>query len=81
MTVTAKFYVAGREERSLGANCASESVTVTLWPIYDGNADWSKQTPDGDIKMRITNRGASDQFIPGRVFSITFEADDRPQEA
>ena len=52
-----------------------DSVEVNLQPVMsdDSNKDWSGYTPAGEIKMRITNPAASDQFAPGKKFLLTFE--------
>lgn len=36
------------------------------------NASWSKYTPNGDIRMLITNPDAYNQFDPGKEFFLTF---------
>ena len=49
---------------------------VELGAVYgkDGsdNAEWSKYTPSGTIKMSITNPEAYNQFEIGREYFITF---------
>jgi hypothetical protein len=49
---------------------------VTMFPVYgkDGseNANWSKATPSGLIRLYISNPGAWDQFHVGDEFYLDF---------
>jgi hypothetical protein len=67
------------------AKCKCISVTdygaerdVTLRPVYDSNPgspnyQWSKYTPDGEIRLKITNPGAFEQFVPGGTYLVSFQ--------
>ena len=63
----------GMDEREL-----VEHVEVTLQPVYaegpddKSNADWSKWTPSGEVKLTITNKDAFDQFKIGRAYFVDF---------
>jgi hypothetical protein len=39
----------------------------------EGNKDWSKYTPSGNIDMHITNPDAHSQFEVGKSYFLTFE--------
>lgn len=73
MTVRAKFWVEGIHH----AHTSSPDyvfATVTLKPVFDdANKEWSKATPQGEIKMSITNPGAVEQFALGEQYIVTFE--------
>lgn len=52
-------------------------VTVTLQPVFGGkddhaNAEWSKWTPSGEVKMSITNPEAFKQFEIGKAYFVDF---------
>ncbi len=76
MPVRAKFYVSSINVAvQPGSDPYSE---VTLKPVYgsqggsDDNATWSKWTPDGEIKMTLTNPDALDSFNLGESYFIDF---------
>jgi hypothetical protein len=85
MTVRAMFYVKEINHRAtsqpgdvnvevkMGAAFGSYLAGVKMpgWP--DGNADWSKWTPTGELSMTITNPAAIEQFEIGAVYGLTFE--------
>ena len=41
--------------------------------LPEGNGDWSKWTPSGDLSITITNPSAIKQFEIGEVYLLTFE--------
>ncbi|MBO9108753.1 hypothetical protein J5288_08560 [Agrobacterium sp. S2/73] len=41
--------------------------------LPEGNGDWSKWTPSGELSMTITNPAAIEQFEIGAVYSLTFD--------
>lgn len=48
---------------------------VRLGAVYGTgkeNADWSKWTPSGEIKMMITNPAAIEQFELGKEYFVDF---------
>lgn len=50
---------------------------VTLNPVVtseddDPNKSFSKYTPDGEIKLSITNPEAFSQFVPGEIYDVDF---------
>jgi hypothetical protein len=54
-----------------------EQVQVTLQPVYadsDGdekaNAEWSKWTPSGELRLVITNPAAYGQFKIGKAYYV-----------
>lgn len=56
---------------------ADGSEEVRLLPVYGtsenpANKEWSKYTPSGEAKMRITAEGAVGQFSPGQEFFVDF---------
>lgn len=76
-TVRAKFWVSGIRhihQQSPGQVFAE----ITLAPVYAGqdgnpaNSDWSKYTPQGEIKMGVTNPAAIEKFLLGQKFFIDF---------
>jgi hypothetical protein len=44
-----------------------------LQGLPEGNGEWSKYTPQGELSMTITNPGAIEQFEPGAVYSLTLD--------
>lgn len=74
------------------AKCKCISVTdygtqrdVMLRPIWDPNLSspnhqWSKATPSGEICLTITKPAAFQQFIPGRVYLVSFVEDIQPAD-
>lgn len=52
---------------------------VYLTPVWDPdpaspNHSWSKATPDGEIRLKLTNPGAYYQFKVGDTHLLSFEA-------
>lgn len=83
MAVRAKMRVTGLSESAAIAPGSDETnpfgrmVTVTLQPVYGGkedgkNAEWSKWTPSGEVKLTITNPLAFEQFKIGRAYFVDF---------
>ena len=80
MTVQARFYVKEINHRHTGS---PDEVNVEvklgaafgayLKGIEEGNEDWSKWTPSGDIAITITNPSAIEQFAIGGVYAVTFD--------
>jgi len=81
MAVRAKMRCTG--VNTSGAICAStdkenpfgKMITVTLQPVYGGaddkaNAEWSKWTPSGELKLAITNPAAYEQFEVGKAYYV-----------
>lgn len=54
------------------------TAEVELTPDYAGgrNAAWSKATPNGVIRLTITNADALAHFKERQAFTVTFEEDD-----
>lgn len=80
MKVQAMFYCKEINHRLTG-DASSINVEVKLAAAFggylkglpEGNGDWSKWTPQGEISMTITNPSAVEQFAIGEVYSLTFE--------
>ena len=75
MTVRCKFRATGKNH--LHVDYASDTVACEVslrafWGDGKGNETWSKATPQGEIKMMITNPGAIDQFDLGKDYFIDF---------
>ena len=80
MSVQAMFYV---KEINHRATRQPEQVNVEvklaaafgsyLNGLPEGNSDWSKLTPAGELSMTITNPAAVDQFEVGSVYRLTFD--------
>ena len=80
MTVRAMFYV---KEISHRATQSPGDVNVEikmaaafgsyLRGLPEGNKDWSKWTPAGELSITITNPSAIEQFEVGEVYEMTFE--------
>lgn len=52
-------------------------VEVTLQPVYSSdptspNYSWSKATPNGEVKLYITNPTAHEAFELGKTYLVTF---------
>ncbi|NTI01889.1 hypothetical protein G6K88_07630 [Agrobacterium rhizogenes] len=80
MSVQAMFYVKEINHRATGqADAVNVEVKLgaafgtNLQGLPEGNGDWSKWTPAGDIAMTITNPAAIDQFEIGAVYQLTFD--------
>ena len=74
MTVRAKFRVKGINYIDT-ASPDHVYVEVTLHAVYGdgkGNESWSKATPQGDIKMMITNPPAIEAFDLGKSYFVDF---------
>lgn len=71
MSISAKFKV------QRVTKITEEMTEVELVPGYAGgkNAEWSKWTPSGVIRMNITNPAALEQLTEGKAFTILFEAE------
>lgn len=77
MSVQAMFYV---KEINHRATNQADSVNVEvklaaafggyLQGLPEGNGDWSKWTPSGELSMTITNPAAIEQFEIGAVYSL-----------
>ena len=79
MQVRAKCRVTKKIESSSINPHASETpqVEVTLQPVFatedgDANANWSKYTPSGELRLTITNPTASDAFVVGKAYFVDF---------
>ena len=80
MTVRAMFYVSEINHRTTGDRTAvnaqikmSAAFGTYLKGLPEGNGDWSKYTPSGELAITITNPAAIEQFEIGEVYSLTFE--------
>ena len=80
MTVRAMFYVKEINHRTTG-DASSVNVEVKMGAAFgsylkglpEGNGDWSKYTPSGDLSITVTNPSAIEQFEIGEVYELTFE--------
>lgn len=80
MTVQARFYVTEINHRATQTP-GDVNVQVKLAAAFgsylqglpEGNKDWSKYTPTGELVMTITNPSAIEQFEVGAVYALTFD--------
>ncbi|KQZ19373.1 hypothetical protein ASD50_07775 [Mesorhizobium sp. Root552] len=80
MTVRAMFYVKQINHHTT-ADEKSVNVEVKMGAAFggylkglaEGNGDWSKWTPSGELSITITNPAAIAQFELGEVYELTFE--------
>ncbi|MCC6479988.1 MAG: hypothetical protein IT552_12360 [Sphingomonadaceae bacterium] len=80
MTVQAMFYVKEINHRATQSP-GDVNVEIKMGAAFgtylkglpEGNSDWSKWTPSGDLSITITNPAAIEQFAIGEVYSLTFE--------
>jgi hypothetical protein len=80
MSVQAMFYAKEINHRST-TNPGDVNVEVKMSAAFggylrglpEGNEDWSKYTPSGELSMTVTNPAAIEQFEPGAVYRLTFE--------
>ncbi|MEQ1950991.1 hypothetical protein [Mesorhizobium sp. CN2-181] len=80
MTVRAMFYVTEINHRATSSP-GDVNVQVKMAAAFgsylkglaEGNKDWSKYTPSGELSITITAPGAIDQFEVGEVYEMTFE--------
>ncbi len=71
MTVRAKFMVQSIQHIHSSEACA-EITLRAVWGDGKGNESWSKATPQGEIKMMITNPAAIDAFDLGKSYFADF---------
>ena len=80
MTVRAMFYVTEINQRATSSP-GDVNVQVKMAAAFgaylrglaEGNKDWSKYTPAGELSITITNPYAVEQFEVGEVYEMTFE--------
>jgi hypothetical protein len=75
MAVRAKFRVAQTTQfprNDHGNRTLLVELRAINGPEGSENADWSKYTPAGEIKLTITNPEASAQFEAGDYWYLTF---------
>lgn len=80
MSVQAMFYVKEINHRATSqpGDVNAEIKLAAAFGGYlqglpEGNMDWSKYTPQGEVSMTVTNPSAIDQFEIGAVYLLTFE--------
>jgi hypothetical protein len=80
MTVRAMFYVKEINHRATPTpgDVNAEIKMAAAFGTYlkglpEGNKDWSKYTPSGELSITITNPAAIEQYEIGEVYSLTFE--------
>ncbi len=80
MSVQAMFYVKEINHRATNqADAVNVEVKMAaafggyLNGLPEGNGEWSKWTPSGELSMTITNPSAIEQFEIGAVYSLTFD--------
>jgi len=74
------FYVKEINHRATG-DPKSVNVEIKMGAAFgtylkglpEGNGDWSKWTPSGDLSITITNPDAIEQFEIGEVYRLTFD--------
>lgn len=80
MSVQAMFYAKEINHRAT-TNPGDVNVEVKMSAAFgaylrglpEGNEDWSKYTPSGELSKTVTNPAAIEQFEPGAVYRLTFE--------
>jgi hypothetical protein len=71
--VRAKFFVKQIINHHNGDPTSDQAGEVVLGPVYDDdNKEWSKWTPQGEIKMTITNPAALEAFELGGKYFVDF---------
>ncbi len=80
MSVQAMFYVKEINHRATNQPDAvnveikmAAAFGTYLNGLPEGNGDWSKWTPSGEMSMTVTNPAAIDQFEIGSVYRLTFD--------
>jgi hypothetical protein len=80
MSVQAMFYVKEINHRATNqADAVNVEVKLAaafgsyLHGLPEGNGDWSKWTPQGELSMTVTNPAAIEQFEIGAVYRLTFD--------
>lgn len=79
--VKARFWVQKVTKQAISGGDVSREVTLqpvirsSGMPGAEGNTDWSKYTPSGEIRMVVTAAGAGDWFEEriGKDVAITFD--------
>lgn len=80
MTVRAMFYVKEINHRTT-SQPGDVNVEIKMGAAFgtylkglpEGNKDWSKWTPSGELSITVTNPTAIAQFEIGEVYEMTFE--------
>ena len=75
MNVQAKFQLVEINHRQTH-NPDDVNVGFVFQAVYangEANKDWSKYTPNGELKMTVTNPEAIKQFELGADYILTFE--------
>ena len=70
----AKFFVS-KIEHLHTQNPGDKVANILLQPVYGDspeNKSWSKYTPQGEIKMTITNPSAVEKFEIGQAYFVDF---------
>lgn len=81
MAVKARFWVQKVTKQAVSGGELSREVTLQPviraggLPGAEGNVDWSKYTPSGDMRLVVTAAGAGDWFEEriGKDVSITLD--------
>ncbi|MET3900344.1 hypothetical protein ABIB57_004310 [Devosia sp. UYZn731] len=80
MTVQARFYVTEiNHQATLSPGHVNVQVKLAaafgnyLQGLPEGNKDWSKYTPTGELSMTITKPSAIEQFEVGEIYALTFD--------
>lgn len=75
MNVRAKFKCFHVDHLKSG-NPREEAADIRMVPVYDDgtpeNKSWSKWTPNGEIRMFVTNPDAIAHFEPGKSYYVDF---------
>lgn len=73
MGVRAKFWVKEIRHMGQGDVQADDMAEIVMAPVFDDdNKDWSKYTPQGELKMTVTNPSAIEQFDLNKKFYLDF---------
>jgi hypothetical protein len=69
------------KDGKLSGDCEMAEVELTPDYAQGRNAEWSKATPAGVIRMTITNPAALEQFGLNDAFTVLFEKEEEPAPA
>lgn len=80
MTVRAMFYVKEINHRAT-SQPGDVNVEIKMAAAFggylkglpEGNKDWSKYTPSGELAITITNPSAIAEFEVGEVYELSFD--------
>lgn len=81
MAVQARFWVQSvKKTAAAGGEITREVILAPVISPLQGNNNWSKYTPSGEIRLVVTAEGAGEWFEERLVKNLAITFDDAPAE-